>query len=120
MLRNQARTDDAMKGQAGVRITVAEDSHAQAVSDFYRKVGYQDVGCVSNYIRILRGGKVAARIDFDALGIDRGPAVVRRLVPLAQRIGLASLGGIALGAALRFRAALARGAARDHEIGTSR
>lgn len=79
-------------------------------------LGYRDVGVISNYVRVLRGAKLARRIDIDALGIERVPAVVRKLVPLTQRIGIASVGGMLLSGTIRLRAAWARSGDRDHEI----
>jgi predicted N-acetyltransferase YhbS len=93
---------------------------ALAARRLFGALGYRDVGPVTNYVRVLRGGRVAARLNLDALGIDRAPAIVRRLIPIAQRSGLASLGGALVGEALRVRAALPRLASRRHEIGASR
>jgi hypothetical protein len=89
---------------------------APAARRLFGALGYRDVGLVSNYVRVLRGGRVAARIDPGALGMERGPAFLRKLLPKAQRMGLASLGGIALAAVLRAGAARARAAAHGHEI----
>jgi hypothetical protein len=59
-------------------------------------------------------------VNLDALGLDRAPAVVRRLIPIAQRSGLASFGGALVGEALRVRAALPRLASRRYEVGDER
>jgi hypothetical protein len=74
---------------------------------------------VSNYVRVLRGAKLARRLDIDALGIAGVPSVVRKFLPHAQRVGLASIGGMLLSGAFRLRAAWARSVVRDHEIGNA-
>lgn len=84
---------------------------APAARRLFGALGFKDIGAIPNFVRVLRGGRMAARIDLAALGIERGPAALRRVLPLAQRTGLAWLGGSALGGALRLRAALGRTAA---------
>jgi len=84
---------------------------APAARRLFGALGFKDLGAIPNFVRVLRGGRLAARIDLATLGIERGPAALRRVLPLAQHTGLAWLGGSVLGGALRLRAALGRTAA---------
>jgi hypothetical protein len=81
---------------------------APAARRLFGALGFKDLGAVPNFVRVLRGGRMAARIDLAALGIERGPVLLRRILPFAQRAGFAWLGGGILGAALRGRAAIGR------------
>ena len=95
----------------------AAQTVAPAARRLFGALGFKDLGAIPNFVRVLRGGRMAARIDLAALGIERGPAALRRLLPLAQRSGLAWLGGGIVGGALRLRAALGRASAGGIRLG---
>jgi len=66
----------------------------------FQAVGFRDCGALPNYIAILRGARVAQSVDAGALDISL-PSYARRALTVAQKTGLASLGGGCAGLALR-------------------
>lgn len=81
---------------------------APAARRLFSALGFKDIGVVPNHMRVIRGGRVLARLDLERLGIERGPLFLRSLLPVAQRTGLATVGGAMLGTGLRLVAALGR------------
>ena len=71
--------------------------------------GFRDVGAMPNFIRPIRAGRLAARINPTRLGLSGVPApFFRSIAPLAQRLGVAWAGGALIGGLLRVRAASSR------------
>jgi hypothetical protein len=87
---------------------------AQPSVRLFRATGFQELGLVPNYIRVLRAGNVLRRLDLEAVGLTTLPKAMRAAVTLAQRPPLAALAGtaaqIALGALAGVRSLAARGA----------
>jgi hypothetical protein len=87
---------------------------APAAGRLFRALGYADLGAVANFVRPLRPGTLARRLDITALGLSwpgwlggaakAGAALSR----LAQRTGVATLLGIGAGAVLDLAAAALR------------
>jgi len=73
---------------------------ATASVRLFEAVGYANLGVVPNYLSILRPHRLASRAPVASLE-HRLPAVVVRAVRLAQRSGLAGVGGGAVGLGVR-------------------
>ena len=73
---------------------------AAASVRLFEAVGYANLGVVPNYLSILRPHRLASRAPVASLE-HRLPAVVVRAVRLAQRSGLAGVGGGAVGLGVR-------------------
>ncbi len=82
---------------------------APAARRLFSALGYADLGPVTNFVRPLRPGVLAQRLDAAALGLGLPPWLTAG-VRLAQRARLAGVAGGAAGLALDFAAALTRGA----------
>ncbi len=59
----------------------------------FTTLGFHDLGAVPNRLRLLAAGRVAARVDLEALGMAERAPRAAHLFRLAQRSGLARLGG---------------------------
>ena len=80
---------------------------APAARRLFSAFGYTDLGAIPNYVRPLRPGRLARRLDVAALA----PALPRWVstgVGVAQRVGLAGLAGGAAGVALALVATATR------------
>lgn len=66
----------------------------------FAALGFRDHGALGNHITLLRPAAVFRAINLEALGLDGLPAWAPRAVRVAQRSGLATLGGWSAGAAL--------------------
>jgi hypothetical protein len=77
-------------GVSGI-ITVAPPARR-----LFTAVGYKDCGVLPNHISPLRAGRIARSLDIAGLGLGL-PVWLDRTARLAQRAGLATLGGGALG-----------------------
>ena len=62
--------------------------------------GFHDLGAVPNWLRLLAPGRVAARVDLEALGLRAIPTSLHRPFALAQQTGLARVGGAVAGGAI--------------------
>src|SRR5438045_3858972 len=63
-------------------------------------VGYKELGVVPNFVRPLRAASLAQRLDLSELGLTQRPGWILPGVRGAQRTGLASLVGGAVGLAV--------------------
>jgi hypothetical protein len=82
-----------------------------AARRLFSATGYTDLGAVPNHVRLLRPGRLAQRLDVAHLEL-RLPRWLTASLRVAQRTGLASVGGIGAGLVADFVAAATRGAAR--------
>lgn len=73
----------------------------------FTAVGYRDCGVLPNYISLLRPGRVSRQLDIAALGMKVSPALLQ-MIRVAQRTGVASVGGAAVGIAFWAKRALNR------------
>lgn len=77
---------------------------APGAKRLFGALGYTDLGAVTNWVRPLRAGVIANRLDLNALGLGSLPTWVGSGIGIARRTGLASLGaslgGLALDAAV--------------------
>src|SRR5207248_10068388 len=71
-------------------------------------VGYKELGVVPNFVRPLRAASLAQRLDLSELGLTQRPGWFLAGVRVAQRTGLASVIGGAVGAAASLAAAVGR------------
>ncbi len=62
-------------------------------------VGFTDCGVVPNFVALVRPGRVARSIDIAAIGLGL-PPWLDRIARMTQRVGLAWLGGVGLGAGI--------------------
>ncbi|HEV8305280.1 MAG TPA: hypothetical protein VGQ25_09985 [Gemmatimonadales bacterium] len=83
---------------------------APAARRLFSALGYTDLGAVTNFVRPLRPGTLAQRLDVAALGV-RLPRWLAFGVRLAQRARVAGLAGGAAGVGLDLAAAVTRRAA---------
>jgi hypothetical protein len=81
---------------------------APAARRLFSAVGYADLGRLSNFVRPLRGGRLARSLDLASLGLDSLPRWVSGGIAVAQRTGVARVAGAAAGVALRVAAAARR------------
>ncbi|UCF19807.1 MAG: hypothetical protein JSU87_18155 [Gemmatimonadota bacterium] len=65
----------------------------------FQALGFTDLGALPNHIRILNPAQFARRLDLDGVGLASVPRWVHTALRLAQRSGLASLGGALVAAA---------------------
>jgi GNAT superfamily N-acetyltransferase len=75
----------------------------------FEALGFQDLGALPNYLRLLKPAKVLRRLDLSALdlqGIPRGLAWAARF---AQRSGMATATGLGLGGLTNLWTAAGRG-----------
>jgi len=89
---------------------------APAARRLLSALGYSDLGAIPNYVRPLRPGRLARRLDVAELA----PALPRWVsagVGVAQRVGLAGLAGGAAGIALDLIATATRRPAARLDIG---
>ena len=79
---------------------------APAARRLFTALGYTDLGAVANWVRPLRPGVIAEKIDLGALGLDRLPRWMGGGVRAARRAGIAGAvgfaGGVVLDAAVRL------------------
>jgi len=80
---------------------------APAARRLFRALGYTDLGAVTNFVRPLRPGSLAQRLDVGALGL-RLPRWLAFGVRLAQRARVAGVAGGAAGVGLDLAAAVTR------------
>jgi hypothetical protein len=62
----------------------------------FQACGFTHVGVATNLLRVLRPSRLLARLDLDALGLDGLPPWMPRALRLAQRTGVAGVGGLVL------------------------
>lgn len=86
---------------------------APAARRLFSALGYTDLGALANFVRPLRAGALARRVDFNELGFDRLPRWLRVGGQLVQRSGLATLAGATAGVALDIATRTMRVAARS-------
>ena len=84
---------------------------APAARRLFSALGYTDLGVVSNFVRPLRPGTMARRVDFTELGFASVPRWLRAGGRLVQRTGLATLAGATAGVAVDIAARTMRLAA---------
>ena len=78
--------------------------------------GFEDLGLVPNYLRLLRPGRVLSQLDTERIGIVRIPGWAHSGLRVAQKTGLAALTGAGVAGATRLWVSMAgRGAARSSE-----
>ena len=83
---------------------------ASAARRLFSALGYTDLGAVPNYVRALRPGRMAQRLDVAALGL-RLPQWLTAGARLAQRTRVAAIAGGAAGLAFDLTAVMTRRAA---------
>jgi hypothetical protein len=66
----------------------------------FKAIGLTHLGALENRLRLLRPARVFRKIDFDRLGMTGTSRRISTAVKLAQRIGVAGVGGMFVGAAL--------------------
>jgi GNAT superfamily N-acetyltransferase len=66
----------------------------------FKAIGLTHVGALENRLRLLRAARVFRKIDFERLGITGTSRGISTAVKLAQRIGVAGVGGMLVGGAL--------------------
>lgn len=81
---------------------------APAARRLFGALGYSDLGAVGNWVRPLRPGVLADRLDFDALGLGDTPKWVAEGVRLARTTGLARAVGTVAGLVMDAAAWVAR------------
>ena len=81
-----------------------------AARRLFGATGYTDLGGVPNYVRLLRPGRLAQRLDVAQLEL-RLPRWLTTGIRIAQRTGLAGVGGMAAGLVADIAAASTRAAA---------
>lgn len=59
----------------------------------FTALGYKDLGAIPNLIRAIRPGRVAERIDFEALGLSSLPPWALKAARFTQQTGVAGLLG---------------------------
>lgn len=64
----------------------------------FQALGFQDLGAMPNYLRLLRPGRVLSRLDVQQLPVGRA---IGSVIRLAQRSGIAGAAGAAGGAVIR-------------------
>jgi hypothetical protein len=67
----------------------------------FEALGFQNLGRLRNYVRLLRPSRVFRRLDFDALALPGLPAWVPAAARMAQRSGVATVLGSGAAVALR-------------------
>jgi hypothetical protein len=72
---------------------------APASQRLFAAIGYQRLGTVPNFLRILRAGRLSARLNLDKLELRGLPSWIPALLRLLQRLGLAFVSGALLGMA---------------------
>jgi acetyltransferase (GNAT) family protein len=82
-----------------------------AARRLFSAMGYTDLGAVTNFVRLLRPGRLAQRLDVAQLAL-RLPRWLTVGLRFAQRTGLAGVGGIGAGLVADIAAAATRGGAR--------
>jgi hypothetical protein len=70
---------------------------APASQRLFASVGYQALGTVPNFLRIIRAGRLSARLNLDSLNLQGLPAWIPGLLRGLQRLGLAYVSGAILG-----------------------
>jgi hypothetical protein len=80
---------------------------APAARRLFGALGYTDLGAVTNFVRALRPGSLAQRLDVAGLGLAL-PGWLTAGVRLAQRARVAGVAGGAVGIALDLAAAVTR------------
>lgn len=61
------------------------------------RLGYADLGKLSNFVRLLRPAKLFSRLRLEEVGFAGRPGWLRRSAALGQRVGLASAAGVCVG-----------------------
>jgi len=79
-----------------------------AARRLFSALGYTDLGAVANFVRPLRPGTLARRLDFAQLGLGGLPRWLTAGVRIVQRAGLATLAGAVAGVALDIGARATR------------
>jgi predicted N-acetyltransferase YhbS len=83
----------------------------------FQALGFRDLGALPNYLRILEPTKVLRRLDLTAVGLEGTPRWAQLAVRLAQRWGLARVGGPAAAGITWAWTAAAGGLARGLDVG---
>jgi hypothetical protein len=81
---------------------------APAARRLFSVLGYTDLGAVTNWVRPLRPGVMAERLDFDALGLSGFPDWMRSGIGVARRTGVMQLAANVAGLAMDTAVGLAR------------
>jgi len=89
---------------------------APAARRLFSALGFTDLGALRNFVRPLRPGRLARRLDISELGLGL-PGWLAVAGGVAQRAGLAGLAAGAAGIALDVAAALTRGGASRFATG---
>ncbi len=66
----------------------------------FKALGFNDYGAIGNYLTLIRPARVLNALDPEALGMSSVPGWAVRALRLAQRSGLATVGGLVGSAAL--------------------
>ena len=95
--------------ELAARVSLSATLNASpAAGRLLRATGYTELGVVPNFVRPLRGARLAQRLDLAGLALGRVPGWVIAGVRLAQRTRLAGLAGAALGGSAALAAAATR------------
>jgi hypothetical protein len=73
---------------------------APAARRLFSALGYSDLGAVRNWVRPIRPGVIADRLDFATLGFGAMPRWVNEGVKMARTMGVASAAGAVAGFAM--------------------
>lgn len=83
---------------------------AEPARKLFKALGFIDAGAIANYLVVLRPARVLRALDIEAIGLRGMPPWLPRAVRLAQRLGLASVTGVAaVGARALWRFARSTG-----------
>ena len=75
----------------------------------FKALAFNDYGAIGNYLTLIRPARVLNTLDLGALGMSSVPGWAVRALRLAQRTGLAAVGGLVGSAALAVWRAAAGG-----------
>lgn len=89
------------------------------VVGLFERLGFTDVGMLSNFVRILRPARAFGRVRLADIGFSHLPTGLLRAADLAQRAGIASAAGLCAGAGTRLYAAVRGGFPRSLAIETT-
>jgi GNAT superfamily N-acetyltransferase len=81
---------------------------APAAKRLFGALGSKDLGAVPNWVRPLRAGVMANRLDLDALGLASLPQWVRTGVSISRRTGIAGVAAAGAGVGVAAAAAIMR------------
>lgn len=89
------------------------------VVGLFTRLGFTDVGMLSNFVRILHPARAFGRLHLPDIGFSRLPTWFLRAAEVAQRAGVASAAGLCAGASTNLYAAARGGFPHNLSIDTS-